>query len=426
MLKPYTFENYVPSSDCEKRFAKYAPLFEKREDHGSKLLDIPEIIQKNSYKFMGTCFFKLKTSDSWRGRKDADCTFSKEEKEALNVMIFFILLIKRYKEKGIPFNKNACIAYSIKRIIRKACTWDAKPENMEYIRSKIEGYDMSENNFVHEQFIKNSNKAFVDFLDVLASQISDEERELFSVAKNHANLVEFYQIMDIIFDEDVKAVEDRLLRDARRHSTNMFIDKELEHLINRFSWARNIVRWQGYGALLHCNILCHMLETAVFAWLMALEENYVFGGVKYDPAVAFMVGLYHDIPEIWTDDVPSPCKDGIFNNGVALRKLLAEQEKEALERYFYTAFDNTEVVDYFKSSVMLEEIEDEGFHKFMKKADYFSADYEVYWNIIVGLRHYRFKEILENSNIPERRTAHQVELLTEWLEKIRRLEFFEP
>ena len=58
------------------------------------------MIDKNVYKFMGSCFYKLKTSDSWRGRKDVSCTFTKEEKEALNAMLFFILLIKEKEEKG--------------------------------------------------------------------------------------------------------------------------------------------------------------------------------------------------------------------------------------------------------------------------------------------------------------------------------------
>ena len=425
-MKRNTFENFVPSSDCKARYLKYSVIFEKNDSGISQILDFDEVILKNSYKFVGSCFYKLKTSDSWRGRKDADCTFSKEEKEALNAIIFFILLIKKHKEEGMAFNQNTCIAYVLKRMIRKACTWDAKPENMEYIRNHITDYDVSETNFVHEQFVKSSNKSFVDFLDVLASQISAKERELFSVAKNYANLIEFDQIKDIIFEEDVSKVRDRLHRDADNHNTETFFNELLKSLITRISWSRNIVRWQGYGATLHCNILCHMYETAVFAWMMALEENYVFGGLKYDPAIAFMVGLFHDIPEIWTDDVPSPCKDGIFNNGVALRKLLSEQEKEALDKNFYTVFKNPNVVSYFKQNVMLEEIEDESFHKFMKKADYFSADYEVYWNIVVGLRHYRFLEILKNSNIPERRTSHQVELLTEWIEKIERNEFLEP
>ena len=341
-------------------------------------------------------------------------------------MIFFILLIKRQVEEGKPFNENACIAYSIKRLIRKACTWDSKPENKEDIRKKSGDYDSSENAYVHQLFLVESNKEFVDFLDVLAAQISDEEKELFSVAKNHANMVEFEQIKDVVFDEDVETVKERLERDARNHNTEKYFDESLKHLIKRFSWARNIVRWQGYGAPLSCNILCHMLETAIFAWMMAIEENFNWGGVRYEPAKAFEVGLFHDIAEIWTDDVPSPCKDSILDNGVAIRGLLAEQEKEALEVYFYTAFSDPAMVSFFKNNVMLEELEDEAFHKFIKKADYFSADYEVYWNIVIGFKHYRFLDILKSSNRCEIRTVKQVELITGWIDKILRNEFLEP
>ena len=62
----------------------------------------------------------------------------------------------------------------------------------------------------------------------------------------------------------------------------------------------------------------------------------------------------------------------------------------------------------------------------MKKADYFSADYEVYWNIVVGSRHYHFLKILKTSAESDMRTPEIKNLLDEWLTNIKENRFLEP
>lgn len=383
------------------------------------------MINKDVYKFIGSSCYKLKTSDSWRGRKDVSCTFTKEEKEALNAMTFFILLTKRQVEEGKVVNWDACIAYIIKRIIRKALTWDSKPENKADIIVKFSGYKKCEADYVHNQFLKATNPKFVEFIDQLALQISEEEEKLFMVAKNHCNLVEFSQVKHVIFEEDIEKIDVRLKYEAMTLKLENYISNELNMLTARLSWARNVVRWQGYGNLLACNILCHMLETAIFAWLMAIETNTILGVGKYCPHQAFVVGLFHDVAEIWTDDIPSPCKDRIMSEQGSIRAITEQQEVEALAKYFYVALSEP-VAKYFKNNFMLDELEDEDFHKFMKKADYFSADYEIYWNIVLGLRHVRYKEILETSANVENRTPAIVDLLKVWLDKLKDVVFLEP
>lgn len=385
------------------------------------------IIDKKVYKFMGSCFYKLKTSDSWRGRKDVSCNFTKEEKEALNAMLFFILLIKAHKERGKEINWNGCIAYVIKRIIRKSLTWDAKPENMDDIRARVPDYDKKVEDYVKVHSYSNTNEQFIKFIDQLADSISDEEKEMFSVAKNHTNLVEFEQIKHVIFEEDIDSIKRRCDEDAQKHHTDEYVSLRLDALISRFSWSRNIVRWQGYGSNLACNILCHMLETAVFAWFMAIEMNRIFGEERFVPEKAFMVGLFHDVAEIWTDDVPSPCKDEIGrSHGEILRPITEDQERNALNQYFYVNFSD-EVASYFKENIMLEELDDHEFHDFMKKADYFSADYEIWWNIVMGLRNFKLKRILDTSmSDMDRRTPAIFSLFREWREKLEQITFLEP
>ena len=62
----------------------------------------------------------------------------------------------------------------------------------------------------------------------------------------------------------------------------------------------------------------------------------------------------------------------------------------------------------------------------MKKADYFSADFEIWWNIVCGVRHYRFPQILKESANPDKRTPAALVLIEEFNSKLENIVFLEP
>ena len=397
-------------------------------------------IYKNAYRFLGSTFFKLKEAESWRGRRDRACVFKKEEKEALNAMSAVILWIDYAIKTKTKINMDACIAYIINRIIRKSLTWDYKPENIRYIRQKFAGYTEKEAEYVRDFFVKATDEEFVAEIERMAKQISDDEERIFQVAKHFAHWIEFEQIKGTIYKENTSAIEFDLKMQLAEFKINEYISESLAKLLYQLSWSRNIVRWQSCGAVLDCNILCHMFETAILGWFMAHEFNREFGYAKFSPAQVFIIGLFHDISEIWTDDIPSPCKNNIGSEQDGLlRPVTEQQERDALMEHFYPSF-SPEVAAYFKQNVMLEELKDEELHKLLKNADYLSADYECYWQICKGSRIAKFVNIIktsiddtEKSCASENdidvgvRTPECYKLLKEWWqEKLSKMIFFEP
>lgn len=399
-----------------------------------------KMIDENVYKFFGSTFFKLKEAESWRGRSDRACVFKKEEKEALNAMIAVILWNEYAVKENKEVNFDACIAYIINRIIRKSLTWDYKPENILYIRQNFGGYTEKEAVYVRELFEKATSEEFVDEIVKSAAKISSEEEMIFQVAKHFAHWIEYEQIKGTIYKENRRAIKRDLKKQLKEYNVKNYVSKPLSKLVYQMSWSRNIVRWQSCGSILECNILCHMLETAIFGWLMAHEFNRELGFDKFSPAQVFMIGLYHDISEIWTDDIPSPCKNGIGSEQDGLLRAVTEmQERVALSEHFYAAL-SPKVAKYFKQNIMLEELEDKELHKLLKNADYFSADYECYWQIAKGSRILKFANVIKSSidaaeenysksnNVDiSVRTPECYKVLKEWWEeKLSKLIFLEP
>lgn len=377
------------------------------------------MINKKVYHYAQETFIAIKTSANWRGTKEVSEMFSKEAKEALNCMVYFTLLVERKVKENVDVDFDACIAYIVRRAIRKALTWDAKPDNKNDLCKKAGDYLEKEKAYIQSSISQEVSPEFAESLDKLANRISAEEENLYFVAKHYANWIEFSCIKKTIYPSDVREIKKHLKAKLKKYNVSKHISPQLAKLFARFSWARNMVRWQGCAPTLNCDILCHMFETAILGWFMAIEENSNSKDVKIVPHQAFLIGLYHDVSEVWTDDIPSVCKNKIgHETDGTIRPATEEQEKEALEKYFYPAF-SYDVAQYFKKNIMLEELEDEMLHKFIKKADYFSADFEVFWFIKQGSKNKLFMNILKKSSKDEKnRTAEIRELLNEYIQKI--------
>ena len=91
-----------------------------------------------------------------------------------------------------------------------------------------------------------------------------------------------------------------------------------------FSRMKNIDRW----ALMRNNqkesLSQHCLEVAAIAHALAVIGNERLGK-SYDAAEAALTGIYHDMPEIITGDMPTPVK--YYNSEI--RKCFGEIEKAA-------------------------------------------------------------------------------------------------
>lgn len=88
--------------------------------------------------------------------------------------------------------------------------------------------------------------------------------------------------------------------------------------INRWGLMRNVTEE---------NLSTHAAEVSCIAHALAVIGNTYFGK-KYDCDRAALLALYHDMPEVFTGDLPTPVK---YAN-TALRQCYAQLENQAVEQ----------------------------------------------------------------------------------------------
>lgn len=395
-------------------------------------------LPSNLYTTYSYLTLRLKENESWRGSTLPHAGFSKEDKEALNAFIFMILTPIFKKELGITCDLTRFPIYFFKRLCSKAYLWDSKPANKKYLEEHTPDFDRKVDLYVYDNLSDKLGKQFVDWLFIEAGKLDSGTLLCFDIAKSIATFIEFEEIKKEFRPDRLKDTHQKVYNTINNYCEKYsFIDKiinatdeysSLMQLFENISWSRYTFRWQGYHIPVRCSILTHMLESAILGYFMFIENHIDIlksstpetNPYLYDAlGKSFAVMLFHDIAEIWTDDIPSPAKDGI-----KIREVTEAQELEALNKYFYSK--TPDFVDhYFQSGIMLEDITDKKIKSFFKSADYFSADLEVWWNIRAGSREPRFKEILMRSYLKDYRTPIAKETLKYYTSVIEQFVFFE-
>ena len=140
------------------------------------------------------------------------------------------------------------------------------------------------------------------------------------------------------------------------------------------SKLRNQNRWAAYSYLVDCSVLGHLFDTAVFAYLMALEK----GEGEIVATKCFFMGIFHDVPEAFTRDIPSPIKDKI----PGFRELTEKYELQMMEKHVYPYVSENTASALKK--VMFEDEQNAKFKHLMKGADYMSAVSEIWRQLKAG------------------------------------------
>lgn len=162
------------------------------------------------------------------------------------------------------------------------------------------------------------------------------------------------------------------------------IDGNYFKVFKSISRLRNQNRWAAYSYLVDCSVLGHLFDTAVFAYFMALEK----GETETIATKCFFMGIFHDVPEAFTRDIPSPIKDKI----PGFRKLTEEYELLMMEKKVYPLLP--EKIAKALKNVMFEDEENQSFKKLMKGADYMSAVSEIWRQLKAGTIDNSFFEAL--------------------------------
>jgi len=139
-------------------------------------------------------------------------------------------------------------------------------------------------------------------------------------------------------------------------ANNFFAMHSRMKYINRWALMRNTATE---------NISQHSNDVAAIAHALAVMKNLRFGG-KVNAERAAFLGLYHDMPEIITGDMPTPVK----YHSKEMRSEFLKVEEMACQKLLSMLPEDMRA--YYKSAFFLEQ-EDEYLWKIVKAADKISA-----------------------------------------------------
>lgn len=235
---------------------------------------------------------------------------------------------------------------------------------------------------------KHTNKDFADFI---CEEIDSYEMKLYKAGRKIATFVEFKELSHFMSDEECLDKLTEILTSLEKYSyipgVKEFSDTKgvFFKTFSNISNLRNQPRWSVQPRRTNCFDIGHLLSTAVLGYLNTLE--YTNGNEKYATKI-FEDGIFHDIPEVWTTDVPSPVKKLI----PGFRPSLKIFEDRCLQKNVYD-----KLPEYLTREIhsILEVDEKSLEFKLLKGADYLSADVECYIIYVTGCRHpYMYKSAI--------------------------------
>ncbi|MCI8621031.1 MAG: HD domain-containing protein [Clostridia bacterium] len=323
----------------------------------------------------------------------ADYRFNELNKQAMNAGIAYILAHEA-QEVGKDVNMTKLPKIIMHRVFEKLFLCDIREDYLERILrlGNISRADFD--NVIETCIEQEMGKSFADFIDVKRECF---ETRIFQAAVKLATKMELFEIRRQIPETDyiskVRDIDPILLgfsdipgfaKISHEYSKEMILFRQISGLRNRIRWNKRL------GAI-KCSVLGHNFEVAVIAYLMALHEY----GDERIATDCFFIGLFHDLPETFTGDMPKPVKDAI----PGLRRATELFELEMVRRHIYE-----QLPEHLKEAmhdVMVEEEEGkkeeerrERHKDLIKRADYLSADLECARNIIAGSIDPYFQDVI--------------------------------
>lgn len=313
----------------------------------------------------------------------SDDSFNEMAKQALNSLICYILACFA-EESGELIDWTRFPKYALYRAYEKAYVVFNTPKS-----KYLEIFEMGK--ISHSEFAKATNRKISEIVDpafseFLAESLGTREELIFKAATVIATKIELLQLHPRCeyskYDLKSNSVREDMAKYAdipgfkEVSDPNGDLFKMLQFISD--SYLRHHTRWCELGYVQPCSILGHLYSTAVWAYFMSLEEH------PEDEELAtkrYFMGIFHDIAEAWTTDLPSPIKDYIKG----LRNACELFEDKVLKDNLYSK------VPHFVAKkiheVMFEEPQNVDQHKaIIKGADYLSADTECWLQYQLGSR----------------------------------------
>lgn len=336
------------------------------------------LVTPRDLKKVNTMLYELLMLRRWSEFEVNTGKFTELAKQAINCMIaFFWAMEARFYGSKIDLTVFPKIA--ICRGFQKTIQCDIPEGNLDHIFSLG---NIDKENFaqmVWDNFTGCTSREFHNHMIVDQNSV---ESKIYRGATKIATYLELLDIRGTISEVDFQRKSDEIFQSLYEyHSLPGFtemLSESYTQIFRNFAKLRNRIRWAKHPNLVKCSVLGHLFDVAVYAYLMSLEVN------PENEELAtqyFFMGIFHDFPETWTGDMPSPIKDSI----PGLRKATEMFENEVMENHVYCLLI-PEVAHELKS-VMLEDEENETYKKFLKKSDNFSAFIECWREIDAGTRH---------------------------------------
>ena len=158
-----------------------------------------------------------------------------------------------------------------------------------------------------------------------------------------------------------------------------------------FSRMKYINRWALMRNTAHENLSQHSLEVAAFAHALAVLGNRRLGR-NYNAERAALLGIYHDMPEIITGDMPTPIK---YQNPEII-DAYKQIEDRAADRLISLLPEDFR--DDYSTILKQNGKDDDKLHVFVKAADRYSALIKCIEEMRMGNDEFRMaKETIQRS-----------------------------
>lgn len=318
--------------------------------------------------------------------------YNELSKQAFNSMIAYVLA-KTAEEAGKTIHYEYFPRIALGRAFAKAYVYFDTPEHKISEICKLSGISKKKFDKVATEII--AEKTDKEFAEFLSKGIGEYEHQIYKAATKIATYIELLEQNTTWaemskFQEIERALDEfKNIPGVRAYSDT---DSPIFKLLQKLSKLRNQNRWATCCYNVECSVLGHLFDTAIFAYLIALDES------GFDETYAtkmFFMGIFHDIAETWTKDIPSPIKDRIEG----FRKATEQYEDAVLQENIYSVVTGY-LADALKE-VMMEDESNAMYKKKMKEADYLSADSECYRNLLGGSRDTYFCNVITKRKLNE-------------------------
>jgi len=351
--------------------------------------------------------------------------YNEISKQALNCLVTF-MVAKRSEGDGKKINWDRFPKIAIFRGFQKMGLADVSHSTYaNIVEDKMNG-DLE--NFYREVGKKKIEEMVADekeaekLEEFLLSAVETYEFQIYRVSSRIATLIELMDSESRFSTSDyarkfteitlsIKEMEKTV--PAVKNIAN--VNSEEFAMLRKIASLRNQNRWALRSYRVDCSVLGHLFDTAVFAYLIALNN----GMSEKEAAKMFFMGIWHDVAEAWTKDIPSPTKDAYYG----FREASEEFELECLQNNIYNVVDKQ--MRKSIKEVMMEEESANQYKKLLKAADYISADSECYRQMVAGTRDPYFRDRVLYGDLekadPEYITNGLRELLQYWCDQTKPL-----